>query len=58
MVSVYSNWFHDYTLQSITEVLEEVGFQVVHAWNDLTGTSYEEGGDWVAVVARKKNSLH
>ena len=52
-ISVYRYWFHDYTLQSITKVLEKAGFQILHAWNDLTGTSYEEGGDWIAITARK-----
>ena len=53
-VSVFRNWFHDYTLQSIRQVLEKEGFQIVHVWNDLTGTFYEEGGDWIAIVGRKK----
>ena len=54
-VSVYRNWYQDYTLQSIRQVLEKAGFQIVHVWNDLTGNTYEEGGDWVAIVG-KKNS--
>lgn len=53
-VSVYRNWFHDYNLQSITKVLEKACFQIVYVWNDLTGTPYREGGDWIAVVGRKK----
>lgn len=53
-VSVYRNWFHDYNLQSITKVLEKAGFQVIYVWNDLTGTPFQEGGDWIAIVARKK----
>lgn len=53
-VTIYRNWFHDYTLSSITPVLEKAGFQILHVWNDLTGTSYQEGGDWIAVVGRKK----
>jgi len=54
-VTVYRNWFHDYTLQAIRQVLEKAGFQIVHAWNDLTGDSYEEGGDWIAIVGRKNS---
>ncbi len=53
-IAVYRDWFHDYNLQSITAVLEKAGFNIVQVWNDLTGTPYEEGGDWIAVVARKK----
>lgn len=56
-VSVYRNWFHDYTLLSIRWVLEKAGFNLVHVWNDLTGTPYKEGGDWIAIVGRKRG-LH
>ena len=54
-ISVYRNWFHDYSLKSIRPVLEEAGFQIEHVWGDLSGTSYEEGGDWIAIVGKKKN---
>ena len=53
-VSVYRNWYHDYTLQSIGRVLEKAGFNIVNIWNDLTGSPYKEGGDWIAVVGAKK----
>ncbi len=52
-VSVYRNWYHDYTLQSIRRVLEKAGFHIVSVWNNLTGPPYEEGGDWIAIVGRK-----
>jgi len=52
-VTVYNNWFHDHTLQSIRQVLENGGFNVIHAWNDLTGSPYAEGGDWIAIVGRR-----
>ena len=57
-VSVYRNWFHDYTLQSIRQTLEKADFQIIHTWNDLTGTFYEEGGDWIAIAGKKKNPLN
>ncbi len=53
-VSVYRNWFHDYALSSISETLEDNGFHIINKWNDLTGSRYEDGGDWIAVVAGKK----
>lgn len=53
-VSVYCNWFHDYTLQSIRQALQKAGFKVTHAWNDLTGTPYEESGDWIAIAAKRR----
>jgi cyclopropane fatty-acyl-phospholipid synthase-like methyltransferase len=52
-VTVYRNWFRDYSLDTINEVLENAGFEILQIWNDLDGTPYEEGGDWLAVVAKK-----
>jgi len=50
---VYRLWFHDYTLDTICPVLEKAGFKIAHAWNDLTGTPYEEGGDNITIVVKK-----
>lgn len=52
-VTVYRNWFHDYSLRTINDVLEKAGFSILQIWNDLDGTPYEEDGDWLAVVAKK-----
>ena len=52
-ISVYRNWFQDYTVASITEELEAGGFVVESTWGDLMGTRFEEGGAWIGVVARK-----
>jgi len=52
-VTVYRNWFHDYSLRAINDILEKSGFSILQIWNDLDGTPYEEGGDWLAVVAKK-----
>jgi SAM-dependent methyltransferase len=51
---VYRNWFHDYRLDELEKVLANASFEIRHEWNDLTGTSYKEGGDWIAVAARSK----
>jgi len=53
-VSVYRNWFHDYTPKSTGQALEKAGFHIVHMWNDLSGNPYKKGGDWIAIVGRKK----
>ncbi|OGN99544.1 MAG: cyclopropane-fatty-acyl-phospholipid synthase [Chloroflexi bacterium RBG_13_51_52] len=53
-ICVYRTWLHDYTLESIKSVLEKAGFQFIRAWNNLSGTPYKEGGDWIAIVARKR----
>ncbi|OGN87174.1 MAG: cyclopropane-fatty-acyl-phospholipid synthase [Chloroflexi bacterium RBG_13_46_14] len=52
-VTVYRNWFRDYSLKTIRDVLEKAGFSILQIWNDLDGTPCEEGGDWLAVVAKK-----
>lgn len=52
-VAVYRNWFHDYSLHTIKRVLESVGFETAHVWNDLTGSKYTENGEWIAIVVRK-----
>jgi SAM-dependent methyltransferase len=52
-ITVYNNWFHDHTVQSIRQAIQNAGFKVIHAWNDLTGSPYEEGGDWIAIVGRR-----
>jgi len=49
---VYNNWFHDYDLETIRQVLQKTGFELIHAWNDLTGTPYQAGGDWIALVGK------
>jgi SAM-dependent methyltransferase len=52
-ISVYRCWFHDYTLSTITPVLEKAGFRIKQVWNDLAGTPYLEGGEWIAIAAQK-----
>lgn len=51
---VYRNWFHDYFLDSINLVLIAAGFKTKHVWNDLTGSSFTKGGDWIAIGAVKE----
>jgi SAM-dependent methyltransferase len=52
-IKVYRNWFHDYSLATIDPVLRKAGFQTKHVWNDLTGSSFTAGGDWIAIAAVK-----
>jgi SAM-dependent methyltransferase len=51
---VYRNWFHDYSRETISRVLQLAGFEVRHAWNDLTGTVFSEEGEWVALAVVKR----
>jgi 2-polyprenyl-3-methyl-5-hydroxy-6-metoxy-1,4-benzoquinol methylase len=34
-------------------ILENNRFKVEQVWNNLTGEPYREGGNWVAIAARK-----
>ena len=55
-VSVYRNWFQDYTPESITEELSEAGFSVVSLWGDLTGLPYSPESEWIGVITDKRSS--
>jgi SAM-dependent methyltransferase len=52
-ISVYRNWFQDYTAGTIGAELEAGGFAVHRLWGDLTGTPLTPESDWIGVVARK-----
>ena len=52
-VSVYRNWFQDYTPESITDELSQAGFAVESLWGDLTGTRYTPGSEWIGLVASR-----
>lgn len=51
-VSVYRNWFQDFTLETITAELEAGGFTIQSVWSDLTGQPYLESTGWIGVVAK------
>lgn len=52
-LTVYRNWFQDYTPATICAELEAHGFEVEGMWDDLAGSSLTEDGEWIGVVARK-----
>jgi SAM-dependent methyltransferase len=52
-VSVYRNWFQDYTPEAIIEELSQNGFVVDGFWGDLTGTPYTPDSDWIGLVTHK-----
>lgn len=51
-ISVYRNWFQDYTAETIRAELESNGFSVTSLWSDLTGTPYHPATEWIGIVAR------
>ena len=55
-ISVYRNWFQDYTPETITEELSQAGFSADSLWGDLTGTSYSPASEWVGVITHKRST--
>ena len=53
-VSVYRNWFQDYTPESITAELAEANFLVESLWGDLTGEPYTKESEWIGLITCKK----
>jgi len=53
-VSVYRNWFQDYTPETITEELSQGGFSVESLWGDLTGQPYTPDSEWIGLITGKE----
>lgn len=53
-VSVYRNWFQDFTRETIASELEFAGFKVAGIWNDLIGTSSSDDTEWIGIVAQNR----
>jgi SAM-dependent methyltransferase len=53
-VSVYRNWFQDYTPETITDELALGGFSVESLWGDLTGEPYTPESEWIGLLASRK----
>ncbi len=56
-VSVYRNWFQNYTPERITAELEQHDFVVEHLGGDLRGAAYTPESEWIGVVARKVETV-
>lgn len=50
-ISLYRNWFQDYTADTIRAELEANGLAVESLWSDLTGTPYEATTNWIGIIA-------
>lgn len=53
-ISIYRNWFQDYTVETICAELGNNHFSVESLWGDLTGSPYTPEADWIGVIARKE----
>ena len=49
-ISVYRNWFQDYTPNAICAELEAAGFTIQGLWGDLMGAPYDETSDWIGII--------
>lgn len=52
-VTVYRNWFQDYTPEAIRAELTRGGFAVQSLWGDLAGATLVPDSEWIGVVAQK-----
>lgn len=52
-ITVYRNWFQDYTPETIRAELAAGGFTVESLWADLAGAPYTPDSEWIGIVARK-----
>jgi len=52
-VTVYRNWFQDYTPERIRGEVQANGFRGESLWSDLWGTPLAPETEWVGVVAAK-----
>ena len=52
-ISVYRNWFQEYTPETIQAVLAAAGFEIESMWGDLTGMPYTPVSEWIGIIARK-----
>jgi SAM-dependent methyltransferase len=52
-VQVYRTWYHDYTVETISEIIHNCGFKIIDMRGSLTGESIKEDSEWIAIVAQK-----
>jgi hypothetical protein len=50
---VYRNWFHDYTAETISEVVQKVGFRISDMVT-LTGNPLNTESEWILIIAEKR----
>lgn len=52
VVTVYRNWFQDYTPERITAELTTHGFKMIALNADLAGTPYTDDSEWIGLVVQ------
>jgi SAM-dependent methyltransferase len=54
-VSIYRNWFQDFSRETIVAEMEAAGLVVQSVWNDLIGTPFTDDTEWIGIVAWKSS---
>ena len=52
-VSIYRNWFQDYTPESISNELAHAGFAMKNLLGDLTGSPYTPESEWLGLLTSR-----
>lgn len=53
-ISIYRDWFQDYSAETIRAEIEDHAFVVESLWSDLTGTPLQPDTDWIGIIARRE----
>ena len=53
-ITTYKLWDHYYSIETISQVMEENGYLVQDIWSDLTGKHYEDKSKKLGIVVKKK----
>lgn len=49
----YRNWYHDYTPETLSPVLEQASYDILEMRSDLMGTPYSDDSNWCGIIAKK-----
>ncbi|WP_238918631.1 class I SAM-dependent methyltransferase [Clostridium sp. YIM B02555] len=52
-VQVYRNWFKDYSVETIIEIIKNSGFKIIDIRGSLIGEALKEDSEWIAIIAQK-----
>lgn len=50
---MYRNWFKDYSVETISEIIKNSGFKIIDIRGSLIGEALKEDSEWIAIIAQK-----
>ncbi|MFN7252986.1 MAG: class I SAM-dependent methyltransferase [Anaerobacillus sp.] len=56
-ISIYRNWFNDYSKEDIIAIVTSVGFEIKDIWSDLMGSEFYDDSDWIGIACQKPIAL-